>query len=505
MTQDVADRQDVRTGVGQRGIGWWVFGAGAVGAVAIPGWRVGIGWPVTAAAVVVVAVAAYRARVAGDRASGASASDAAAVADGATLVNWSWRIAAGLAAALLAAVPAVRAAGWLAALCLLAALPLASYALAGTGAGVSALVALPNAVPRGVAWAAAGVSTPDGRSARLRAFVAVLVGVVLVLIFGALFRAADRRFEDLVDGWLGSVSPGTAARFVVGFVLVAALAAGAAFVVHNGERDDGAALAREDRPARRPLAVAEWGAPVAMLVALFATFVWTQLGTLFGGLPYVMDPEGPDFADYARTGFLLLAGVTVLTLVVVAVVARLADRTLRRDRILLRVLGGALCGLTLVIVASALDRMNLYVDAYGFSGQRLLGYAVEVWLGLLFVLVIVAGWRLRAGWLPRAAVAASVAVLLGVVAVNPDALMARTHANRLDKGYPLDTAFLASLSADAAGELATLPPELRACLLGSLARDVPRVGDPWYRWNAGREKARRVFAGEPDYPASCAR
>jgi hypothetical protein len=222
----------------------------------------------------------------------------------------------------------------------------------------------------------------------------------------------------------------------------------------------------------------------------------------------VMDPNGPDFAEYARTGFALLVCVTVLTLVVVAIVARLADRTLRRDRILLRGLVGALCGLTLVIVASALDRMNLYVDAYGFTGHRLLGYAVEVWLGLLLVLVIVAGWRLRTGWLPRASVAASVAVLLGVVAVNPEALMARTHANRLENGYPVDAGFLAGLSTDAAGEFAALPPGLRSCLLESLARDVPRAGDPWYRWNVSRHKARRVLARyphEPSNPGSCTR
>jgi hypothetical protein len=414
-------------------------------------------------------------------------------------VDVAWRVGAGIAALVLAGVPAVRAAGWLATVCLLASVPLASYALAG---GHSSFLALPRAVPPAAAW----LVEPSGRTGGdrwRRVLVAASAGLVLVLPFGLLFRGADPRFAALVRDWTSQLRPGAVVRLVLGFVLVAALAAGAAHLVHKGRTEpDGAQPPPAPQPARR-LSALEWGVPLGMLTALFATFVWLQLETLFGGRPYVMDPNGPDFAEYARTGFTLLVVVTVLTLAVVAALAVLADRTHRRDRILLRVLGGALCGLTLVIVASALDRMDLYVSAYGFTGQRLGGYAVEAWLGLLFVLVIAAGWRLRAAWLPRAAAGAAVAVLLGVVAINPDALMARTHAQRTTQHYPLDYAFLSSLSADAAGEIAKLPPEHRRCLLAGLAADLSR-DEPWYRFNLGRARARslvhRVHAVHPVHP-----
>ena len=206
-----------------------------------------------------------------------------------------------------------------------------------------------------------------------------------------------------------------------------------------------------------------------------------------------MDPHGPDFAEYARTGFGLLSLVTAMTLGVVAALSRFAGRAGRRDRLLLRGLGGALCGLALVIVASALQRMHLYVGAYGFSHARLLGYAVEVWLGLLLVLVLAAGRRLRAAWLPRAVTGAAVVVLIGVAAVNPEALMARTHIDRLEHGFPLDSAFLDGLSADAAEELEQVPPVWRWCAdqaQGERQAQAPR--DPWYRFNLGRHRARTM-------------
>jgi hypothetical protein len=106
-----------------------------------------------------------------------------------------------------------------------------------------------------------------------------------------------------------------------------------------------------------------------------------------------------------------------------------------------------------VIVASALTRLGLYAQAYGFTAPRLLGYTGGIWLGLVFVLVIVAGARLSVRWLPRAIVGTGVVVLIALAAINPEALMARTHVARLDQLYPLDVRFLESLSADAADEI----------------------------------------------------
>jgi hypothetical protein len=473
--------------------------AGGAGAVALPGWHVGVGWFVAAAAVAAVAAVAHLDGWFGRNAwveTGADRTGSARTEPG--RADRAWRTAAGVAALALAAVPTVRAAGWLAAVCLLAALPLGSYALVG-GTGWRTLgpsfVALPRCVPAAVGW----LAQPSGHTGShrwRRVLAAIGVGTGLVLVFGLLFRAADPRFAALVDDWTRDVRPGLVVRWGFGFVLVTALATGAAYLVHKGQSEpDDAPPPEAGESAWRSLSAVEWGVPLGMLIALFATFVRLQLDTLFGGRAYVMNPDGPDFAEYARTGFVLLAAVTALTLAVVAVLAVLADRTQRRDRILLRVLGGTLCGLTLVIVASALDRMHVYVAAYGFTGQRIAGYAAEVWLGLLFVLVLAAGWRLRAAWLPRATVAAAVMVLLAVVAVNPDALMARTHADRITQDYPLDHDFLASLSADAAAELAKLPPVGRTCPLDAIAADL-EGDDPWYRFNLGRARARTLVDRE---------
>ena len=180
-----------------------------------------------------------------------------------------------------------------------------------------------------------------------------------------------------------------------------------------------------------------------------------------------------------------------------AVLTALAGRSSPIERGLLRVLGGGLGGLTLVIVVSALTRLGVYAGAYGLTVPRLLAYAGQVWLGLIVILVLVAGIRLRTAWLPRAVAAAAVAVLFALVAVNPDALMARTLLHRLDGQYDLDLSYVTALSADAVDELAAVPPQRQSCLLSGLPAQLASP-DPWYATNLSRIHARSVLARHPE-------
>ncbi len=116
-----------------------------------------------------------------------------------------------------------------------------------------------------------------------------------------------------------------------------------------------------------------------------------QISVLFGGDEHVQVTEGLTYAEYARQGFWQLLFVTILVLGVIAVAIRVAGREEARDRLFLRVLIGGLCLTTLVIVASAIHRMSLYENAYGYSVERLLVRWIELGLGLVLVLILVAG------------------------------------------------------------------------------------------------------------------
>ena len=239
----------------------------------------------------------------------------------------------------------------------------------------------------------------------------------------------------------------------------------------------------------------EWVLPLALLDALFAVFVLVQLAVLFGGSSHVLRTAGLTYAEYARGGFWQLLAVSALILLVIAGALRWAPRDTRAARVLIRLLVGGLAALSLVIVVSALYRMRVYTDAYGATRLRLLVAIVELWLGLVFVLVGVATVRLRGGWLPRLVVGAAVVALLGLAVVNPDRLIADWNVDRYQRIDRLDPGYLSRLSADAVPALDRLPEPTRSCVLADIAAQLP--DDGWRAANVGRAQARAVLNAVP--------
>jgi hypothetical protein len=288
------------------------------------------------------------------------------------------------------------------------------------------------------------------------------------------------------------VNGGTVVRWVFVFGVSAFVLGGAAYL-----RAAPPDLTGLDRPGKRRVARLEWAVPLTLLVLLFAMFVAVQLTVLFGGSEHVLDTDGLTYAEYARGGFWQLLVVTGLTLVVLAGAARWAPRDTRTDRVLIRAVLGALAVLTLVVVASATHRMDLYAGTYGLTRLRLLVALCEVWLGLVFVLILIAGIRLTGLWLPRAVVAAAVLALLGLAGANPDRLIADHNVTRYEQTNRIDTPYLSTLSADAVPALDRLTGENRDCALAPIETDLQENPDDWRGWNLGRHQARDLLVRDP--------
>jgi len=183
---------------------------------------------------------------------------------------------------------------------------------------------------------------------------------------------------------------------------------------------------------------------------------------------------------------------------VMAVAGRLAPRETPADRLWIQVLLGLLCLFTLVIVASALSRMWAYEQAYGFTQLRLLVSVCELWLGVVVLLIMIAGIDLRrpSRWLPGVVVGAAVAALIGIAVLNPDRFIAERNVTRYATSGTIDVSYLGTLSADAVPALMRLPEPLRACALDGIYRDLfSDTGDEWRQWNYGRDHARDLFKG----------
>ncbi len=382
-----------------------------------------------------------------------------------------WSAVWWLLAAALAAVATVRAAGWVVWPSLIASLALGSLAAAG---GSSWRQVAARLVPRATLRPFAALVPARGSGLR-HPLTGAAIGLLLLAVFLPLFASADAAFADL----LGELVPDDAVDQPVGrlAIWVAVAAAGGALLM--------ATPARPANPGRARLERVEWALPLIALVAVFATFVGFQVPVIAGGHDYVQRNPDVTYAEVARAGFAQLLVAASLTLAVIAAAARWAP-----DDKLKRALLAALCVLTLAILASALVRLGLYMDAYGFTRLRLSAHAVILWLGAVFAIILLAGVARRGAWLPRATVALSAVALLAFAGSNPDHRIADRNLDRSERtGLELDVDALVGLSADA---VPALQAHQVGCLSGEV-RDELAEPDGLAGFNLARSRARELL------------
>jgi len=316
---------------------------------------------------------------------------------------------------------------------------------------------------------------------------AVVLGAAIaspvLLGFGILFASADPVFADAMQG-IFTIDPGVAASHV--FLVTFFTGVSAGFLAW-------AILRPLPIPSRVP-AVFRFsigGLPVntalALTVGLFGLFVSFQAGELFGGTAWVQRAAGPSYAEYARSGFFELLAVAALVLPLLIVADRTLGHHLGSSGRWFRGLARTLLALLFIIILSALNRMRLYVGAYGLSEIRLYATVAMVYVTFL------ASWlgaRLirerRRRFAPGALVAGYVA-LTGLHILNPDALIVRVNLSRATT-RAFDAGYATSLSADAIPALlAGLPkldPAARCQADQSLRRRWLKIDESPHDWRS---------------------
>lgn len=332
----------------------------------------------------------------------------------------------------------------------------------------------------------------------------LVLGGPVLLVFALLFASADAVFEDRLAGLVGfDVAP--LLQHLFWLLAGAWFAGGVTWATVEGRL---VTAPERQLPEARLLKSSEVATILGALALLFAAFVAVQLRYHFGGHDVVQDTLGLTYAEYARRGFfeLVVAAVLLLPLLLVADWAR---RHGGGADAIFRGLAGLLVALLFVVMASALQRMRVYEEAYGLTEDRL--YAVAVLLGLavvfvLFLRTLIAG---RNDWFVAGSIAAA-AVVLGVLTlIGPDGVIAERNIERASVEHPFDADYAASLDADAVpvlarrlGELSPDDAGIVACsLLGEWGEGS---GDGWRSWNWSRaEAARAVEAASADLERDC--
>jgi hypothetical protein len=324
-----------------------------------------------------------------------------------------------------------------------------------------------------------------------RVALGVLLAAPFLVVFGALFASADTVFAKMLQN-LFAFDLKSVVSHGVQIALWAAVTAG--YLRWGFFARPAAWTFSEAAPRPGILSVAT---ALGLLDLLFLTFVIVQLRYFFGGAALVEETSGLTYAEYARQGFFQLVVASGLTLPVLLGADHLVRGETPDHLRIFRGLAGVLLVLLAVVMASALERMRLYVGAYGLSEDRL--YATAFMIYLVGVFAWFAWTVLRAqGTRPRFAFGALIqgfSVLAGLHILNPDAFIVRTNLQRPAAERPFDAKYATLLGADAVPPLLDALPNLSAddrCLVAQRLLASWNSEADWRTWNWSRSRARRL-------------
>ena len=393
----------------------------------------------------------------------------------------------GLLAVALGLVATVRDSPWLVPLCLLGMLGLVALVTVDGRRWVALFTApavLAAAIGRSVPWLGdrVGKLPTKGVGPWLTG---AGIGLGVAGVIAALLASADQAFAEvfrvLVPQWDLGALPGR--------LVVAVIAAGV--VIGSGYASASTVGWGRPRVAGRRRPAVEWLMPLICVDVVLLTFLAVQATLLFGGADVVLQRAEVTYAERARTGFGQLVTVTLITLLLLGWAGIWSRRgaEAERSRALL-IAGGTLVGLSLAMVVSALRRLWLYDQAYGWTVTRITSGAFELWLAFVLVAVAALWWLGRTGWSARVVAGSAGVLLLALGLSGPDALAASWNVSRYQATGKLDPYYLQQLSDDAVPALSRLPEPLRSCLLA--ARYPSSGGDGWAGWNLARHRAAGV-------------
>jgi len=148
-----------------------------------------------------------------------------------------------------------------------------------------------------------------------------------------------------------------------------------------------------------------------------------------------------------------LIAVSVISFLLIYAIDRFGKRENLKQNKIFKILSGILVCEIFVIIASAITRLSLYVDGYGYTFSRLFGFIFLYWLCFIFLLFLYKIFREK----KESAFLFSVFWLIilfwgGINFLNPDTYIAQKNIERYVEGKEFDAWHLSRSSEDAVPE-----------------------------------------------------
>lgn len=244
-----------------------------------------------------------------------------------------------------------------------------------------------------------------------KVLVGLLCAIPVLFVVVPLLLSSDDAFKGMMNKMFKDIGP-TIFKSVVG-VMLSVFVASYGFSLQKGRT----AKAKESK-----FAGIENVYIISFLSAIsvcYLLYLFSQLAYFFSAFKGFLPEGGITYAQYARKGFFEMCVIAVINLALVFTALLLAKKKNGKACHGIKALATFIGLFTLVIIATAVSKMVLYIDAYGMTVKRLTTSAFMVFLAVVFISVILRVYLLKINVVKTALVTAGcIVLLLGTVNVN---------------------------------------------------------------------------------------
>lgn len=270
--------------------------------------------------------------------------------------------------------------------------------------------------------------TPDGATEKRKA-TGVLLGIAIALPFLVviipLLILSDAAFENL----LSNITLETLGEIIISVIfgmLVFILLFSRALCIPREERKPSE---KKHTGGLESVIIITF---LSMISAIYVLYLFTQLAYFFNGFAGIL-PGGYSVAEYARRGFFEMSAICAINLLIVFLANLLTKKKDDKTPRAVKLLSLFLCIFSLVLAATVLSKIGLYIHSFGMTRLRILTSLFTILLFVVFIAVAIRLFRKNVPYMKIAMFTATLLLLFAVFA-DTDRLVAAYNIRAYQSG-----------------------------------------------------------------------
>ncbi len=176
---------------------------------------------------------------------------------------------------------------------------------------------------------------------------------------------------------------------------------------------------------------------LSAIALCYLLYLFSQLAYFFSAFSGFLPNDKITYSQYARKGFFEMCVIAVINLGVVFLSMLLAKKQNGKVSVGIKITATFISVFTLIIIATAISKMVLYINEFGMTVLRVTTSAFMVFLAVVFIAVILRIYINKINIVKTSLITAGIVVLL-LGTVNVNALCARYNYESYKEGR-LDT------------------------------------------------------------------